>query len=128
MVCLRSIVIFINCNWVVTRWQWLFNTYTKHICINTLHKGDSDDDDDNNNNNNIIIFVYLKQIYFIQCKILHLIFLPSNPVIRDLGFAYPYGYEQGHLGVREKNLNSGGKGTYIYHWAIYLQLQHINLK
>jgi hypothetical protein len=18
------------CNWVVTRWQWLFNTYTKH--------------------------------------------------------------------------------------------------
>jgi hypothetical protein len=24
------IIIFINCNWVVTRWQWLFNTYTKH--------------------------------------------------------------------------------------------------
>jgi hypothetical protein len=24
------IIIFINCNWVVTRWQWSFNTYTKH--------------------------------------------------------------------------------------------------
>jgi hypothetical protein len=23
-------IIFINCNWVVTRWQWSFNTYTKH--------------------------------------------------------------------------------------------------
>jgi hypothetical protein len=23
-------LIFINCNLVVTRWQWLFNTYTKH--------------------------------------------------------------------------------------------------
>jgi len=22
------IIIFINCNWVVTRWQWLFYTYT----------------------------------------------------------------------------------------------------
>ena len=21
-------IIFINCNWVVTRWQWLFYTYT----------------------------------------------------------------------------------------------------
>ena len=24
------ITIFINCNWVVTRWQWLFYVYTKH--------------------------------------------------------------------------------------------------
>jgi hypothetical protein len=24
------IIIFINCNWVVTRWQWLFITSTKH--------------------------------------------------------------------------------------------------
>ena len=24
------IIIFIYCNWVVTRWQWLFYTYTKH--------------------------------------------------------------------------------------------------
>jgi hypothetical protein len=24
------IVMFINYNWVVTRWQWSFNTYTKH--------------------------------------------------------------------------------------------------
>jgi hypothetical protein len=23
-----------------------------YVCVNTLHKGDSDDDDDNNNNNN----------------------------------------------------------------------------
>jgi len=23
-----TIIIFINCNWVVTRWQWLFHTYT----------------------------------------------------------------------------------------------------
>jgi len=22
------IIIFINCNWVVTRWQWLFYMYT----------------------------------------------------------------------------------------------------
>jgi hypothetical protein len=26
----------------------------RNICINTLHKGDSDDDDDNNDNNNNI--------------------------------------------------------------------------
>ena len=26
----RHIIIFIYCNWVVTRWQWLFYTYTKH--------------------------------------------------------------------------------------------------
>ena len=24
------IIIFINCNWVVTRWQWLFYMYTKY--------------------------------------------------------------------------------------------------
>ena len=24
------LIIFINCNWVVTRWQWLFYMYTKH--------------------------------------------------------------------------------------------------
>ena len=24
------ILIFIYCNWVVTRWQWLFYMYTKH--------------------------------------------------------------------------------------------------
>ena len=24
------ITIFIYCNWVVTRWQWLFYMYTKH--------------------------------------------------------------------------------------------------
>jgi len=24
------IITFINCNWVVTRWQWLFYMYTKH--------------------------------------------------------------------------------------------------
>jgi hypothetical protein len=24
------IIIFINCNWVVTRWQWLFYMCTKH--------------------------------------------------------------------------------------------------
>jgi hypothetical protein len=24
------IIIFIYCNWVITRWQWLFNTNTKH--------------------------------------------------------------------------------------------------
>jgi len=23
-----KIIIFINCNWVVTRWQWLFYMYT----------------------------------------------------------------------------------------------------
>ena len=24
------IIIIIYCNWVVTRWQWLFHMYTKH--------------------------------------------------------------------------------------------------
>ena len=24
------IIIFINCNWAVTRWQWLFYMYTKY--------------------------------------------------------------------------------------------------
>jgi len=24
------IIMFINCNFVVTRWQWLFYMYTKH--------------------------------------------------------------------------------------------------
>jgi len=24
------IITLINCNWVVTRWQWLFYMYTKH--------------------------------------------------------------------------------------------------
>ena len=24
------IIMFINCNWVVTRWQWLFYMYTKY--------------------------------------------------------------------------------------------------
>ena len=27
---LYNIIIFINCNCVVTRWQWLFYMYTKH--------------------------------------------------------------------------------------------------
>jgi len=26
----KIIIIFINCNWVVTRWQWLFYMYTKY--------------------------------------------------------------------------------------------------
>jgi len=26
----KVIIKFIYCNWVVTRWQWLFYTYTKH--------------------------------------------------------------------------------------------------
>ena len=26
----RGIIIFIYCNWVVTRWQWLFYMYTKY--------------------------------------------------------------------------------------------------
>ena len=28
--CLIIIIIFINCNWVVTQWQWLFYMYTKY--------------------------------------------------------------------------------------------------
>ena len=24
------IIIFMNCNWVVTKWQWLFYMYTKY--------------------------------------------------------------------------------------------------
>jgi hypothetical protein len=30
-------IMFITCNWVVTRWQWLFNTYTKHE-VGTKHE------------------------------------------------------------------------------------------
>ena len=26
----NNIIIFVNCNWIVTRWQWLFYMYTKH--------------------------------------------------------------------------------------------------
>jgi len=26
----KLIIIFINCNWVVIRWQWLFYMYTKY--------------------------------------------------------------------------------------------------
>jgi len=26
----KIIIIIINCNWVVTQWQWLFYTYTKY--------------------------------------------------------------------------------------------------
>jgi hypothetical protein len=36
------IIIFINCNWVVTRWQWLFNTYTKYeigLLLNLRREG-----------------------------------------------------------------------------------------
>jgi hypothetical protein len=32
----------INCNWIVTRWQWLFNTYTKHdtgLLLNLRREG-----------------------------------------------------------------------------------------
>ena len=31
----QSIIIFINCNWVVTRWQWLFYMYTKNMKLVT---------------------------------------------------------------------------------------------
>jgi len=30
MIIIIIIVMFINCNWVVTRWQWLFYMYTKY--------------------------------------------------------------------------------------------------
>ena len=30
IITLIIIIIFIYCNWVVTRWQWLFYVYTKH--------------------------------------------------------------------------------------------------
>ena len=32
------IIIFINCNWVVTRWQWLFYMYTKYELVTTKFK------------------------------------------------------------------------------------------
>ena len=29
--CISYVIkIFINCSWIVTRWQWLFDTYTKY--------------------------------------------------------------------------------------------------
>jgi hypothetical protein len=36
------IILFIYCNWVVTRWQWLFNTNTKHeigLLLNLRREG-----------------------------------------------------------------------------------------
>ena len=48
------IIIIIYCNWVVTRWQWLFYMYTKHE-IGTKYNNN------NNNNNNMrtkICFIY----------------------------------------------------------------------
>ena len=30
LIIILTIITFINCNWVVTRWQWLFYMYTKH--------------------------------------------------------------------------------------------------
>ena len=30
LITINIIIIFINCNWVVSRWQWLFYMYTKH--------------------------------------------------------------------------------------------------
>jgi len=32
------IIIIINCNWVVTRWQWLFYMYTKYELVTTKFK------------------------------------------------------------------------------------------
>jgi len=26
----ENVIIFINCNWVVTEWQWLFYMYTEY--------------------------------------------------------------------------------------------------
>ena len=40
MMIIIIIVIFINCNWVVTRWQWLFYMYTnmkKKVSLNILY-------------------------------------------------------------------------------------------
>jgi len=31
------IIIIIYCNWVVTRWQWLFYMYTKHEIHKSLY-------------------------------------------------------------------------------------------
>jgi len=33
------IIIFINCNWVVTRWQWLFYMYKNMKLVNLMHIG-----------------------------------------------------------------------------------------
>jgi len=39
----------------------------------------------------------------------------SGALSPNLGYAYPKGYEQEHLGVREKKLNIGGKGHVRQH-------------
>jgi len=31
--CIIIIIIIINCNWVVTRWQWLFYMFTKYEIV-----------------------------------------------------------------------------------------------
>ena len=54
-----------------------------------------------------------------QCLQESLNFLVNcGPVIPNLRYAYPQGYETGHLGVRKKQLNSGGKGLFIYSYNI----------
>jgi len=30
VIIITKIIIFINCNWVVTQWQWLFYMHTKY--------------------------------------------------------------------------------------------------
>jgi len=35
------LIIFINCIWVVTRWQWLFYTYTKYVSLLVSRNGEA---------------------------------------------------------------------------------------
>jgi hypothetical protein len=39
-------------NRIAARLYWLGTGFLRNMCINTLHKGDSDNNNNNNNNNN----------------------------------------------------------------------------
>ena len=42
-------------------------------------------------------------------------------MIPNLGYAYPQGYEPGHLGVRENNINNAEKGKYVNRYIYAVQ-------
>jgi hypothetical protein len=53
--------------------------FLRNVCINTLHKGDSDDDDDNNNNNIIGATGTISKSFRTYVSI-----IPGNLEVREL--------------------------------------------
>jgi hypothetical protein len=88
------------------------------VCVNFLSL---------HHQNNCFENIYFSLFGRIQLDIQQKLFLYrqcTRAVIPNLGYTYRQGYEQGHLGVREKKKNNGGKR----HTRQQLQLQHTNLR